>query len=51
VNPLRLACGGAVHSGKRHPPLWRKLVEPVMTVLAVAVVAALIGICLNVVGR
>jgi hypothetical protein len=38
--------------GVRHrPPLWRRLIEPLLTVIAVAVVAALVGIVLNLVGR
>jgi hypothetical protein len=51
VNPQRLACGGAIHTGRRHRPLWRTLVEPVLTALAVILVGALIGFGLFVVGR
>jgi hypothetical protein len=48
----RLACGGAVHAVLTHrPPLWRRLIEPLLTVIAVAVGAAVVGIGLSVVGR
>jgi hypothetical protein len=41
----------AERGGKRHPPLWRTLVEPVLTALAVVLIGGLIGFGLFVVGR
>jgi hypothetical protein len=49
---VRLACGGAVQDcGQRHVPWWRRLIEPLLTVIAVAAAAALVGIGLDLVGR